>query len=98
VAGTVDIPVLQDLTFAVGVGRARIPVPAGYLPAMHILLCPGRSDGLFDSVGAVVGMHGGVAVAVENNGRDRLPDRAGLAAGPASLRPIGIKSLGTRNS
>ena len=74
-AGTVDIPVLQDLTFAVGVGRAGISMPSGYLPAMHLLLRPGRSDSLFDSLSAVVGMHGGVAVAVENNGRDRRAAR-----------------------
>ena len=65
---------------------------------MHLLPRPGRSEGLFDGLGAVVWMHGGFAVAVEDDGRDRLPDPAGLAAGPASLRPTGIKSLGTRNS
>jgi len=59
VAGTVDIPVLQDLTLAVGVGRAGIAMAAGYLPAMHLLLRPDRPDSLFDSLSAVVGMHGG---------------------------------------
>jgi hypothetical protein len=49
-------------------------------------------------LGAVVWMHGGFAVAVEDDGRDRLPGRARLAAGSASLRPTGIKNLGTRNS
>ena len=75
VADTVNIPVLQDLTIAVGVRRAGIAMPAGYLPAMYLLLRRGRSDGLFNSLGTVVGMHGGVAVAVENNGRDRRPVR-----------------------
>src|ERR1700733_7809231 len=32
-AGAVDIPVLQDLAFAVGVGRAGIPMPSRNLPA-----------------------------------------------------------------
>jgi hypothetical protein len=54
VAGTVDIPVLQDLTFAVGMGRVPIVVLSGYLPAMHLLLRPCRSDSLFD-MRAVVG-------------------------------------------
>src|SRR5882757_1900499 len=33
-AGAVDIPVLQDLAFAVGVSRAGISMPARNLPAM----------------------------------------------------------------
>jgi hypothetical protein len=44
-------------------------MPAGYLPAMHLLPCPDRSYNLFDSLGAVVRMHGGVAVAVETNAK-----------------------------
>jgi hypothetical protein len=80
VAGTVDIPMPQDLTFRRRRGSC------------------GHSHALFDGLGAVVWMHGGFAVAVENDGRDRLPDRARLAAGSASLRPTGIKNLGTRNS
>jgi hypothetical protein len=64
-AGAVDIPVLQDIAFGVGVGRAGVPVPSRNLPAMHLLSRLSRSDGMFDNVGAVVGMHGGVAVAVK---------------------------------
>src|SRR5580704_4608002 len=85
VTGTVDIPVLQDLTFAVGVSRAGVPMPAGYLTAKHLLLRPCCTDNLFDSLGAVVGMHGAVAVAVKNNGRDRRAARNSLAAGAATL-------------
>ena len=74
VAGAVDVPVLQDFALAsVGMGRAGIGMASGYLPAMHLLLRPRRSDGLFENLTAIVWMHGGVAVAVENNSRDRRP-------------------------
>jgi cystathionine beta-lyase/cystathionine gamma-synthase len=53
-AGAVDIPVLQDLAFAVGVSRTGIPMPSRNLAAMHLLSRLCRSDGMFDSVGAVV--------------------------------------------
>src|SRR6202008_1677074 len=53
-AGAVDIPVLQDLAFAVGVSRTGIPMPSRNLPAMHLLSCRCRSDGMFDNLGAVV--------------------------------------------
>jgi hypothetical protein len=72
---TVDIPVLQDLASAFSVGGAGIAMAAGYLPTMQFLLRPDRSDSLFDDLGAIVGMHGGVAVAVENNGWDRRSAR-----------------------
>ena len=72
-ACAVDIPVLQDIAFAVGVSRAGIPMPSRNLPAMHPLSRLCRSDSLFDNLGAVVGMHGGVAVAVENNSWNRGP-------------------------
>ena len=77
-AGAVDIPVLKDLAFAVGVSRTGIPMPSRNLPAMHLLSCRCRSDGMFDNLGAVVGMHGGVAVAVKNNGRDHRAARHSL--------------------
>ena len=75
VAGAVDIPVLQHLSFAVRVSRAGIPMPSRNLPAMHLLSRPSRSEGIFDSVGAVARMHGGVAVAMKNNGRDHVAAR-----------------------
>jgi hypothetical protein len=47
---------------------------------MHLLLRPSRSDSMLDNLGAVVGMHGGVAVAVKNNGRDHRAARRSLTA------------------
>src|ERR1700722_8579352 len=85
VAGAVDIPVLQDLASAVGVGGSGIAMPSRNLPAMHLLLRLGRSDDLFDSLGAVVGMYGGVAVAMENDGWDLRAACNSLAAGSAAL-------------
>jgi hypothetical protein len=37
---------------------------------MHLLLCPHRSHGLLENLVAVVWMHGRVAIAVKDNGRD----------------------------
>src|SRR6185295_749374 len=68
-----DTPMLHELTIVVGVGRAGIAMPSGYLPAMYLLLRLGRSHSLFEGLNAVVGMHGVVAIAVEDNGWDRLP-------------------------
>ena len=76
---------LQNITFAVDVDRVGIAMPAGYLPATHLLLRSGRSESLFDSLRAVVGMHGAVAVAVKNNGWDRRAARNSMAAGSATL-------------
>ena len=85
-AGAVDIPVLQDLAFAVGVSRAGIPMPSRNLPAMHLLSRFSCSDGMFDNVRSVVGMHGGVsAVAVKNNGRNHWAARRSLTTAFASL-------------
>jgi hypothetical protein len=39
-----DIPVLQDLTFAVGMSRTDIAMPSRYLPAIHLRLRLGRSE------------------------------------------------------
>jgi hypothetical protein len=85
VAGAVDIPVLQYPTLSVGVDRAGIAVATGYLPAMHHLSGPCCSNGLFDSLRPVVGMHGAVAVAVKDNGRDHRAARKSCAAGGAPL-------------
>src|ERR1700691_6240334 len=84
-AGAVDIPLLQYLAFAVGVSRAGIRMSSRDLAAMHLLSRPSRSDGTFDKVGAVVGMHGGIAVAVKNNGRDHRAARHSLTAAFAAL-------------
>jgi hypothetical protein len=40
---------------------------------MHLLLCARRSHQLFENLIAVVWMHGRVAIAVKNNGRDSWP-------------------------
>jgi hypothetical protein len=84
-AGTVNTPVLDDLAFAIDVDCAGIAMHAGYLPSMHLLPRFGRPDGLFDSSVAIIGMHGCVAVAVGDNGRDRLSVRNSLVAGSAAL-------------
>jgi hypothetical protein len=55
VAGTVDVPVLQDRAFVVYVGCAGIAMPTGYLPAMRLLLRPGRSDGLLNRLNQLSG-------------------------------------------
>ena len=74
VAGAMDIPVLQDFASArVGMGRAGVGMPSRYLPATYRFFRARRTDGLFKNLTAVVWMHGGVAVAVENNNRDRRP-------------------------
>jgi hypothetical protein len=46
-------------------------MPSRYLPATHPFLRARRTDGLFKNLAAIVWMHGGVAVAVENNNRDQ---------------------------
>ena len=72
VAGAMDIPVLQDFASArIGMGRAGVGMPSRYLPATHLFLRSRRTDSLFNNLTAIVWMHGGVAVAVENNNRDR---------------------------
>ena len=53
VAGAMDVPMLKDLAFAVSVSRSGIPIPAGNLPAMNLLLRPSRSDSMFDDLGTV---------------------------------------------
>jgi hypothetical protein len=74
VSGAVNIPVLQDFVPArVGMGRAGVGMPSRYLPAVHLFLRTRRTDGLFKNLTTIVWMHGGVAVAVENNNRDRRP-------------------------
>ena len=74
VGGAVDIPMLQDFASArVGMGRTGVVMASRYLPAMHRFLRARRTDGLFKNLTAIVWMHGGVAVAVKNNCRDRRP-------------------------
>src|SRR6185295_14933229 len=73
-SGSVDIPVLQHCTSTrVAQDRSGIGMPSGHLPAMHLLLCPHRSHGLLENLAAVVWMHGRVAIAVKDNGRDSCP-------------------------
>ena len=86
VGDAVDIPMLYDFASArVGMSRSGVGMASRYLPAMHLLSRLCRSDGMFDNVGAVVGMHGGVAVAVKNNGRDHRAARHSLTAAFAAL-------------
>ena len=74
VSGPVDIPVLQHSTSArVAQDRSGIGMPSGYLPAMHLLLCPDRSHRLLKNLTAVAWVHGSVAIAVKNNGRNGCP-------------------------
>src|SRR5712675_1399882 len=74
VGGTVDIPMLQNFTSAgIGMDSTGVFVASRYLPAMHSLLRARHTDGLFKNLTAVVGMHRGVAVAVENDSGHRRP-------------------------
>ena len=59
-------------------GSSGIAMPAGYLSAMHLLLRSCRPDSLFDSLRRCRD-HGGVTVAVENDGGTR-PGRQRPAA------------------
>jgi hypothetical protein len=71
VSGSMDIPVLQhSASTHVAHDRSGIGMSLRYLPAMHLLLCPHRSHGLLENLAAVVWMHGRVAIAVKDNGRD----------------------------
>ncbi len=79
-ACAVDIPVLEDRALAVDVGRSGIFVPSRNLPAMHLLLRHDRSDRVFSNLNAIVRMHGGVAIAVKNNGRDHRAGRRRTSA------------------
>ena len=70
----VDVPVLKDTAPArVGMNGAGKGVPARYPSAMHLLFCADRFDGLLKNLIAVVWMYRDVAIAVENDGRDRGP-------------------------
>src|ERR1700688_806026 len=74
VPSSVDVPVLKDSARTrVGMNRAGIGMPSRYPPAMYVLLRARRSHRLLKNLIAVVWMHRNVAIAVENNGRDRLP-------------------------
>jgi hypothetical protein len=52
---------------------------------MHRFLRARRTDGLFKNLTAVVWMHGGVAVTVKNNCRDRRPVAGNDPTGSAAL-------------
>jgi hypothetical protein len=72
VSRSVDIPVLQhSASTRVAQDRSGIGMPSGYLPAMHLLLCARPPHRLLKNLAAVVWMHGSVAIAVKNDGRDR---------------------------
>ena len=71
VCSAVDVPMLKDSTPArVDVDRAGIGVPSGYPPAMHALFGARRFYGLLKNLIAVTWMHGNVAIAVKDDGRE----------------------------
>lgn len=70
VAGAVDNPVLQNFAPAhIDMDHAGIGMASRYLPTVHLFLRSRRTDGLFKNLGAIVWMHRGVPVAVENDSR-----------------------------
>src|SRR5579863_7460335 len=71
VSGSVDFPMLKDsASGGVGMDRAGVRMPSGYLPAMHVHLRARPADGLPDNVSAVFRMYRDVAIAVEDNRRN----------------------------
>jgi hypothetical protein len=69
-----NIPVLKNFAPArVGMDRAGICMPAGYPPAMHILLRARRSHRPLKNLIAVAWMHRNVAIAMKDNSRDARP-------------------------
>ena len=58
-----------------------------YLPAMHRLLVFNHTDVLFNKLIAIVWMHGGVAVSVKNDCRDRrsIPGNVPVSTRSASM-------------
>src|SRR5262249_16888863 len=87
VSSSVDVPVLKDSAPArVDMDRAGIGMPSRYPPAMHLLFGARRFHGLLKNLIAVGWMHGNVAIAVKNDGRDRWPVSSNcVAIGPATL-------------
>ena len=76
-----DIPVLHDFAFAVGICGAGVTMAARYLSAVRILFCPGRADRLLQDMRAVDRIDSTIAVAVENDQGDRRPSQTSLACG-----------------
>src|SRR5262245_15456954 len=71
VSSSVDSPVLEDVApTGVTVDGASIGVTSCHLPAMHVSFCALCFEGLLDNLIAVAWVHGAVAIAVKNNGRD----------------------------
>src|ERR1035437_4348553 len=75
-------------------GRTGVFMASRYLPAMHRFLRARRTDGLFKNLTAVVWMHGGVAVTVKNNCRDRRPVAGNDPATTSATLPHGGKCRG----
>ena len=95
VGGAVDIPMLQDFASArVGMGRAGVFMATRYSPAMHRFFRACRADGLLKNLIAIVWMHGGIAVAVKNNCRDRRPVAGNDPATGSAALPHGGKCGG----
>ena len=73
VSGSVDIPVLQDSApIRVAIDSAGVRMTSRYLPTVHPLV---RTRGLyrpFENLITVFRMHGSVAIAMKNNGWNRL--------------------------
>src|SRR3984957_6683206 len=75
-------------------GGAGVGMPSRYLPATYLFLRVRRTDGLFKNLIAIVGMHGGIAVAVKNNCRDRRPVAGNDPATGSAALPHGGKCGG----
>src|SRR5271156_711368 len=91
VCGSMDFPVLKDCAPArVDVNRAGIGMSSGDLTMMHRLSRVHGSYRPRDDMIAVAGMHRGVAIAVKNDGWDRLPvsEIRQNVAGPQSIRQV----------
>src|SRR6202035_1940469 len=70
VAGTVNIPMFGDRPPApVGKDGAGIGMAVGYASSKQLRCRTRGPGGLLENLVAVVGMHRGVAIAMENDGR-----------------------------
>jgi len=61
---------------------------------MHLFLRARRTDSLFKNLTTIVWMHGGVAVAVKNDNRDRRPRRLKRPCDRSATLPHGGKRGG----
>src|ERR1700691_4798928 len=71
--------------------RSGVGIASRYLPAINRFSRARRTDGLFKNLTAVVWMHGGVAVAVKYNCRERRPVAGNDPATGSAALPHGGK-------